>query len=92
MTLPDADVSVTTKGNPPVTTVEVVPVRNLFASKTAFANYLMGLMVVWPDGAAWIGAHVQIAMALFIATNLGLRKISHGKVELFPSAPADGGL
>lgn len=92
MTPPDADIYASTKGSPPVATIEVVPVRNLFASKTALAQYVMGVIAIWPAGADWIGAHVQITMAAFIATNLILRKVTHGKVEFFPSSPADGGL
>lgn len=66
------------------------PVRNLFATKTAFAQYVMGALIVWPDGAAWIGTHVQLVMGVFILGNLLMRKATHGKVEFFPSSVTDG--
>ncbi len=85
------DVEVTTKGSSPVTTAEIVPVRSLFKTKTAVAQYVMGVLVVWPDGAAWVSAHVQAVMAGFIVLNLAVRMFSHGKVSLIADAP-DGGL
>lgn len=65
------------------------PVRNLFLTKTAAAQYITtaaGLVAVfYPPATEIVAAHAgQILIGLGIA-NLIIRSITHGKVEIFPS-------
>lgn len=91
MTPPDADVTVSTKGNPPVTTIEVVPVRGLFKTKTAFAQYVVaaaGLAsAFYPPALDLVKDHATAILLTIPVINLVIRKFTHGKVALIADSP-----
>jgi len=59
-----------------------VPVRSIFATKTAACSYLVAMLGVWPDGSAWVSAHAQLVLLGLAAVQLLLRRITHGRVVL----------
>lgn len=63
------------------------PVRSLFATKTALAQYLLltagSLAAFWPEAVPWVSSHAGLILIGASAVNLLIRKITHGKVSLF---------
>jgi len=57
--------------------------RNLFATKTAFCQYAVNLVAIYPPVSQWIAQNPQLALLGFSALNLAIRRITHGRTALF---------
>lgn len=70
------------------------PVRNLFATKTAVAQYIQtaaGLVAVfWPPATDFVAHYAAIIVPLITVANLAVRYFTHGKVALVASPSPDG--
>ena len=67
---------------PDATPIAIRPVRSIFATKTAACSYLVALLGVWPDGAAYVATHAQLVLLGLAALQFAVRYFTHGKVAL----------
>lgn len=63
-----------------------MPTKSIFSSRTVGINLLVAIGVAFPKVGVFIQEHPQSVLYGFIALNLFLRKISHGKITLSPES------